>query len=327
MRRRYGFGYNLNMAAHTHGATSGRLLWISLGLTVAFVLIELFYGISSHSLALISDAGHNASDALALGLAAYAVWVSRRPASHGKTFGYHRVAILTALINAASLVIIAFGILLEAYHIFRHPEPVQGSTMIIVASIAVVMNTVVAYWLRGESHHSLNARAAYIHMAGDAISSLGVVIAGVVVSMTGIHAADPIVSILIAGFILYSSWGIIIDAANILLEGTPKGLDVDALVTAIRDTPPVIDLHDLHIWTVGDGMHFLSCHIVLPDTFVMSDQTTLLRELNERLLHDFGITHATIQTEIDGCDGCHIHPESLYCALESGHQHGCGHEH
>jgi cobalt-zinc-cadmium efflux system protein len=313
------------MAGHTHGATSGRLLWISLGLTLAFVVVEAFFGARAHSLALMSDAGHNASDALALGLAAYAVWVAKRPASPGKTFGYHRVAILTALGNSVTLVVIALAILLEAWNAFRHPTPPQGTTMIAVAGVAVLMNTVIAYWLRGDSHHSLNARAAYVHMAGDALSSLGVVLAGVAVKYTGWTLADPLVSVLIAAFILYSSWGIISDATNVLLEGTPKDLDVDALVAAMRDVPPVQDVHDLHIWTVGDGIHFLSSHVVLPDTCSLAQSAAVVATINTRLHDQFGIGHATIQTELADCDGCRADP-ALYCGHMESHSHaGCGH--
>jgi len=315
------------MAGHTHGATSGRLLWISLTLTLVFVAVEFFYGLRSHSLALISDAGHNASDALALGLAAYAVWVARRPASNNKTFGYHRVAILTALGNSAALIVIALAIIIEAWQVFRHPHPIQAGPMMAVAAVAVLMNTLIAYWLRGESHHSLNARAAYIHMAGDALSSLGVVIAGAVVYYTHWTLVDPIVSVLIAVFILYSAWGIVIEATNILLEGTPKNLDVDALVDGMRAVSCVVDIHDLHIWTVGDGINFLSCHIILPEDFTVADQTRVLRELNTKLHDDFAIGHATIQTEIGDCDGCNIGPTRLYCDLEPHEHHGCAHSH
>src|SRR3569833_1076209 len=200
--------YNTSMAGHTHGATSGRFLWISLALTITFVAVEFFYGLRSHSLALISDAGHNASDALALGLAAYAVWVARRPATNNKTFGYHRVAILTALANSVALVVIALAILVEAIQAFRHPHPIESGPMIAVAAVAVLMNTLIAYWLSGDRHHNLNARAANKPMAGDALSSLGVVIAGVNVRNSQWTLVDPIVSVLIAAFILYSAWGI-----------------------------------------------------------------------------------------------------------------------
>jgi len=311
------------MAGHTHGATSGSRLWLSLGMTVAFVAVEAAFGWRSHSLALLSDAGHNASDALALGLAAYAVWVARRPANPAKTFGYHRVAILTALGNAAALAVIALAILGEAAHAFRHPAAPQGVIMIWVAAAALLMNTVIASWLQESSRHSLNARAAYVHMAGDALSSLAVLLAGVVVHFTHWALADPVVSVLIALFILYSSWGIIGDATNILLEGAPKDLDVDALVAAMRDTPPVRDVHDLHVWTVGDGIHFLSCHVVLPDDLTMAGAAAVVRALNDRLHDDFAIGHATIQAEMPGAEACRVDAHALYCALEP-HAPGCG---
>lgn len=314
------------MVGHVHGATSGRLLWISLALTVAFVVVELFWGLRAHSLALVSDAGHNASDALALGLAAYAVWVARRPASSHKTFGYHRVAILTALANAVALVVIALAILWEAWQTFLHPTPPQGTVMIVVAAIAVLLNTLIAYWLRGESHHSLNARAAYIHMAGDALSALGVVIAGFAVKYFGWTLADPLVSVLIAAFILYSSWGVIREATDVLLESTPRGLNVDALVAAMRETPAVQDVHDLHVWTVSDGLHFLSCHVVLPDACTMAQASETVATLNRRLQDEFSIGHATIQAELAGGDVCAADDTALYCGTMESHGHtGCTH--
>jgi len=314
------------MAGHTHGATSGRLLWISLGVTIAFVAVEAWFGHQAHSLALISDAGHNASDALALGLAAYAIWVARRPATPGKTYGYHRVAILTAFANAAALVVIALGIMIEAWLSFLHPAAVQGSLMIWVAAVAVLMNTLIAWALRSDSHHSLNARAAYVHMAGDALSSLGVVLAGFCIKFTGWTYADPLVSVLIAGFILYSSWGIIGDATNILLEGTPKDVDVEALVNTIRSTSPVCDVHDLHLWTVSDGLHFLSCHIVLPDSCTVGESQAIVASLSERLHDLFGIGHATIQTETAFGNSCRHSADDLYCVIHP-HTVGCGHTH
>lgn len=316
------------MAGHTHGATSGRLLWLSLGVTLAFVVVEAIFGLRAHSLALLSDAGHNASDALALGLAAYAVWLGRRPASPGKTFGYHRAAILVALANAAALVVIALAIFVSAWQAFHHPQPVQGTLMMAVAAVAVVMNTVIASWLSPHAHSSLNARAAYVHMAGDALSSLGVVIAGAVVHFTHWQYADPLVSVLIGVFIFYSSWGIITDATNVLLEGTPKGLDVDALAAAMRDTPPVQDVHDLHVWTVGDGIHFLSCHVVVPDDCTLPTASSIVGLLNTKLHEGFGIGHATIQVERVGCDNCRADRDTLYCAgLEAHEAEGCAHSH
>ena len=302
------------------------MLWVSLGLTVAFVAVEAWFGRQAHSLALLSDAGHNASDALAMGLAAYALWVAHKPATPGKTFGYHRVAILTALANAAALVVIALGIVAAAWQSFLHPAGVSGNLMIGVAAVAVLMNTVIAWTLRSESQHSLNVRAAYIHMAGDALSSLGVVLAGVCIKLMGWTYADPLVSVLIAGFILYSSWGIIGDATNILLEGTPKGVDVNSLVAAIRATAPVCDVHDLHVWTVSDGLHFLSCHVVLPDACTVAESQAVVAALNTRLHDDFHIGHATIQTETTEGNFCPHNADDLYCEMQP-HIAGCGHSH
>ena len=166
---------------HLHGQTEGPMLWLCLIITTVFVIGEAFAGYVSHSLALLSDAGHNFSDAFALGLAAYAIWIARKPSSAAKTYGYHRASILTALFNAATLLVIAVVILVEAFSLFRHPEPVHGELMMWVAGVSVLMNTVIASLLRGGAGHSLNMRAAYIHMAGDALSAVGVLLAGWIV--------------------------------------------------------------------------------------------------------------------------------------------------
>jgi cobalt-zinc-cadmium efflux system protein len=308
-------------------------MWISLGVTALFVIAELVLGAKARSLALMSDAGHNASDALALGLAAYAIAVAKKPASQVKTFGYHRVAILTALANASALVVIAVGILAEAIYTFSHPHQVQGGLMAGVAVVAVIMNTVIAVALSGGSKQSLNVRAAYVHMAGDALSSAAVVVAGLVVKATGWTLADPLVSVLIALFILRSSWDIIGDATNVLMEGTPKDLNVDEVVAAMRSVECVHDVHDLHVWTVGDGIRFLSCHVVLPEGSTLEGSCKTISELNAMLLHDYRIGHATIQTEVQGIDCDHDHRDAPYCKVETyeahDHTHGaaCSHAH
>lgn len=310
---------------HVHGPTSGRKMWLSLIVTVAFVVGEAIAGYTAHSLALISDAGHNLSDALALGLAAFAIWIAQRPSSAERTFGYHRVSILTALFNAVSLVVLAFWIGVEAFQHFLHPDPVSGSLMIWVALVAVVMNTVIAYALMGDAKHSLNSRAAFVHMAGDALSAVAVVIAGVVIHYTGWVYADPLVSALIAVFILHSAWGIVMEATNILLEGTPKGVDVAKLIEGMKSVDLVRDVHDLHIWVVGDGLNFLSCHVGLPANCSLQQCAAVVTTLNEKLHDEFNIGHATIQTEIEGM--CETnHDAALYCALEP-HNHGIGEEH
>lgn len=315
------------MAGHTHGATSGKLLWASLFLSVLFVLAESIFGWKAHSLALVSDAGHNASDALALGLAAYAVWVAKRPASQGKTFGYHRAAILTALMNAGALVLIALGIFYEAWQSVHSTHTVHGTIVMVVAAFGVFMNTVIAYWLRDASHSSINARAVYIHMAGDAFSSFGVLLAGAAIKWLGWTSADSAVSVLIGLFILYTSWGVINEAVNILMEGTPKGLDTESVVRAMKSNECVVDVHDLHVWAVSDGINFLSCHVVLPDDCTMQMSSVVVQELNTQLHDEFGIGHATIQTERAADIGCNMNPNHLYCALESQSHTDCSHAH
>ena len=289
------------------------MLWVSLIVTLTFVVGEYLAGRAANSLALISDAGHNLSDALALGLAAYAVWVARKPADARKTFGYHRVAILTALFNAVSLIVIGLLILSEAAALLRHPEAANGNLMIVVAGIAFFMNTVIAALLSGAAKNSLNMRATFIHMAGDALSSLGVVIAGLAVRKTGWIYADPTVSVLIALFILYTSVQIVRDATNILLEGTPKNLNLEAMVAAMRQVPRVRAVHDLHTWTVSDGMNFLSCHVVVAETQALSDCGAILHDLNELLSRDHGISHATIQIETTAMCAAADGKSPLFC--------------
>ena len=315
-------------AGHVHGPTSGRKMWLFLGVTLAFVVGEAFAGVYSHSLALLSDAGHNLSDALALGLAAYAILVAARPASGTRTFGYHRVAILTALFNAVSLVALSLWIGVEAVSHLLYPEPVSGALMIWVALVAVLMNTVIAAALSGDAKQSINSRAAFVHMMGDALSSAAVVVAGIVIHFTGWIYADPLVSLLIAAFILYTAWGIVADATGILLENTPKGVDVPTLVAAMEAVPCVRGVHDLHIWAVGDGLNFLSCHVELPAHFTLEQCAAIVTALNTVLHDEHGIGHATIQIEVEGV--CPSSEEvALFCALET-HNHGpvgCGHAH
>ena len=300
--------------AHVHGRTEGPMLWLCLVITSLFVIGEAVAGYTSHSLALLSDAGHNFSDAFALGLAAYAIWIAKRPSNAGKTYGYHRASILTALFNAATLLAIAVAILIEAVSLFRHPQPVQGELMMWVAGISVLMNTVIAALLRGGSHHSLNMRAAYVHMAGDALSAVGVLLAGWVVHSTGWVYADPTAALLIACFIAWSSVGVVKDAINVLLEGSPKGLDVEQMIGAMGAIDHVQAVHDVHVWTVSDHLNFLSAHVEVSDTRTMEECGSVIREVNEVLFHRFNIAHATIQVECAGACGEETRLDPLHCS-------------
>jgi cobalt-zinc-cadmium efflux system protein len=310
---------------HVHGQTEGPMLWLCLIITAVFVVGEATAGYISHSLALLSDAGHNFSDAFALGLAAYAVWVAKRPSNAGKTFGYHRASILTALANSATLLVIAVVILVEALEMFRHPVHVQGRLMMWVAGVSVLMNTVIAALLRGGAKESLNMRAAYIHMAGDALSAVGVLIAGWIVASTGWVYADPLVAVLIAVFIAWSSIGVVKEAVSVLLEGTPKGLDLESMVAAMQRVTHVLTVHGVHVWTVSDNLNFLSAHVGVADVRTMDECGAILRDVRELLSHDFKIAHATLQIETTGscCEDSDQDP--LHCHDITGEH--AGHEH
>ncbi len=267
----------------------------ALGLTLVFVAIEAIAGWRAHSLALMSDAGHNFADAAALGLSWYAMVIARRRATTTMTFGYHRVGVLAALVNAASLVMIAVIIFWEAFGRFRHPEAVDPVVMIVVAAVAVVLNTVISMSLH-KGRDDLNIRSAYLHMVGDAVSAGGVVVAGVVVRLTGAHQADPVVSVLIGLLILWSSWGILCECLNVLLEGVPADLNIDAMESALRGIPNVGDVHHLHAWTISSGFLACSCHIV-PLAAGVEEQQQILEQAQRLLETTFDVHHTTIQVE------------------------------
>jgi cobalt-zinc-cadmium efflux system protein len=305
---------------HTHGGAAGRTLALSVVLTLTFVAGEAVAGYFANSVALLSDAGHNFADALALGLSRYAVWIAGRPADAKRTYGYHRVGVLAALVNAVSLVVIALVIFWEAVQRLWAPEPVGAGLMIGVALGAIVLNVVISLRLRAGAKHDLNLRSAYLHMVGDAVAALGVVVAGVVVLCTGWTAADPVVSFLIGGLILWSSWGVLTEAVNVLLEAAPAGLDVPALEQAIRSAPGVLGVHDLHVWTVASEMVACSCHVLVAEQNVRAGQQ-VLRTVAGLLREKFHVTHTTIQVEVEGCE-----PDDMYCTLRSIAAHSA-HDH
>jgi cobalt-zinc-cadmium efflux system protein len=309
---------------HHHGAAgavTGRRLALSIALTLTFVLGEAAAGLWARSLALLSDAGHNFADALALVFSWWALRIARRPAHARLTFGYHRAGILAALVNALSLVVIALSIFWEAAARLRAPRPVAAGAMIGVAIVAMVLNTVISLWLRGEAKHDLNIKSAYLHMLGDAVSALGVVLAGIAIALTSSPIADPLISIAIGLMILASSWGILNESVNVLLEGVPKGMDMAALEEAIGEVPGVLGAHDLHVWTVGSGIIACCCHIVVTEQTVSSGQQ-VLRAVVQVLRERFRVAHATIQVEVEGCES-----DELYCTLRrtTGPHHGHTH--
>ena len=290
-----------------HATPTRQRLILSIIVTITFVLVETITGYLSHSLALMSDAGHNFADALALIFAWYGVWIARKPSTARRTFGYHRVGTLAALVNSVSLVVIALLVFWEAINRLRHPEPVHSTPMIIVALLAILMNTVISLWLRGGAKKDLGVRSAYVHMLGDAISAAGVVVAGLIVAFTGASIADPVVSILIGILILWSSWGILKESVNVLLEAIPAGMNMIEVEQAIANVHGVLEVHDLHVWTIGSGMICCSCHVMVNEQSVRSGEN-VLRAVTEKLEHNFGIAHTTIQVEVEGCE-----PNDMYC--------------
>jgi cobalt-zinc-cadmium efflux system protein len=286
---------------HVRPAATG-LLFFSLALTAGFVVVETIAGLRAHSLALLSDAGHNFTDAFALLLAAFGVYVQTRPGDHLRTFGYQRAGVVAAFINASMLVVLALLLFYESYQRLIHPQPVAAGTMIIVAGAAFVLNLGIAWALggHGDHHHDLNVRAAWIHMAGDAASSAAIVAGAVVIRYTGWQVIDPLLSMLIGIAIVWTGWDIIRDSLNILLEGLPKGLRLAEVTGELGQVPGVIDVHDLHIWCLGSESRALSCHVLIED-MPPSSSDSILRRMNEVLGSRFGIRHTTIQFEHVRC--------------------------
>ena len=308
------------MHAHSedlHDQRTARVLRISLVVTVLYIVLLVVAGIRSHSLALLSEAGHNLSDFLALLLTWVAVYVQSRPPSATKTFGYQRAGVLAAFVNAASLVLIAFLILYEAAHRLYSPTNVEPKTMMWVAACGVVMNGAIALLLL-RTRKDLNIRSAFLHELGDTLSTAAVIVGGWVILETKQTWVDSALSFGIGALVLWSSFGIIRESLNILLEGTPRGISLHKIAEAVRVIEGVIDVHDLHVWSIGSETHALSCHIRIADIRA-SESESILKAVNECLAHNFHIHHTTIQFEHEVCEVAHG------CVIPVSHTHS--HEH
>lgn len=275
-------------------STRNRLI-IGICISIAFVVAEAVVGIMQNSLSLVSDAGHNAADTFAMGLALFAVFMMGREATERRTYGYGRVGILTALANAVGLVLVAGILAYEAVKRMIHIEQVSGYTILIVAAAAFCVNTVVALTLYGH-RHDLNIKSAFLHMVADAGISLGVVVAGIVIVFTDWYYADPIAALVISLFIFYAAWGIIRDATDILLESVPRHIDINRVREAMESVPGVESVHHLHIWELGSGIYAMSGHVEVEDMMV-SDCSGIMEELKSMLQGKFNIVHPTIQIE------------------------------
>jgi cobalt-zinc-cadmium efflux system protein len=308
--------------SHTHShfgdiakQTTSRLAF-SLFLTLAFLFIEAIAGIIGNSLALLTDAAHNLTDVIALGLSWYAIRLTSQPANARKTYGYHRAGILVALLNSTTLVLISLGIFYEAWRRFMNPPEVQSGILIAVGTIAVVINLATALLVRRGSEHDLNIRSAFVHLMGDVLSTMGAVIAGVIIYFTGANWLDPFVSVLIGFLILYNAWGILRDSVNILLEATPRDIDISKLVQDVIRVKGVLGIHDLHIWSIAQNLRTMSAH-VLTDDLPISTGAEIQQQINEIVYHRYNIAHATLQLECVDCL-----PDGLYCDItEVNHVH------
>ena len=300
-----------------------RVLQLSMVLTLAYVGATLFFGLRAHSLALISEAGHNVSDLLAIVLSFVAVYFQARPATDQKTFGYQRAGVLAAFVNAATLIVLSIWIAFAAIHRFSMPVEVQPKLMIYVAAAGVLMNGTIATLLWKFSG-DVNIRSVFLHMLGDTLSTAAVIAGGAAIFFTRMSWIDPVLSILIAGMILWSSIGIIRETLNILLEGTPRNLELGQIRQAMASVDGVLNVHDLHVWSLGSQSHALASHVTIAE-MPMSECSGILADIKCALRDRFHITHTTIQFETTGCEtthGCAAPPE-----LEAIGAHSHGHDH
>ena len=292
-----------------------RRLALSLAITLGFVIVEIIAGVVANSLALLTDAAHNFTDVLALGLTWWALWVTNKPSHSGKTYGYHRAGILVALVNSTTLALIALGIFYEAYKRFINPPDVQANILIGVGVAAVIVNLTTALLVRRGAENDLNIRSAFLHLMGDVFSTLGAVIAGIIIRFTAWNWLDPLVSVLIGFLILWNAWGILRESIHILMESTPGDVDMDALQNDMLSIEGVRGVHDLHVWSLTQSLRTLSAHLVTDDIPV-SAGAKVQGKVGEMLARKYGIAHSTLQLECEECT-----PSTLYCDITVNHHH------
>jgi cobalt-zinc-cadmium efflux system protein len=295
---------------HEHGSDHGlrpvpaggkKDLLIALAITLLMMVAEVIGGLLSNSLALLSDAGHMLTDNLALLLSFVAMTFASLPATDRKTFGFYRLEILAAFVNGIVLVLISIYIMYQAYLRMVHPQPVQGMMMLVIAIIGLVANIIGALFLFKHSHNSLNIRGAYLHIVGDALSSVGVVIGGVIILYTGWYLIDPILSIMISLVIIYGSWSLVRESVNILLESVPSHINIETVAAELAKVKGVREAYHIHVWTITSGVYALSAHVIIDDQPV-SGSRDLLDNIRALLADRFKILHSTIQLECERCD-------------------------
>jgi cobalt-zinc-cadmium efflux system protein len=286
---------------HDHGAAGSGQLKIALVATTAIAILELAGGFAAHSLALLSDAAHVTMDVVALGIALAASIQSVRPANERQTFGFARLEILAGLGNSALLLAVTVLIVVEAIKRFMHPELPEGSLMVVIAAIGLVVNLSIGAMLLRSEHNSLNLRAALLHIGGDALGAIAVVVGGFIILATGASWIDPALSLFVSAVILFGIVNVSREAMHVLLESVPDHAGLPLVRESIRRCDGVVAVHDLHVWTIGSGSHALSAHVVLDDRR-LSEATAILNRINAAMHDEFGIAHVTIQFECESCE-------------------------
>ena len=268
-------------------------------LNTTFTIVEFVFGIITGSLALIADASHNLTDTFTLTVSYVANRVAKREANERKTFGYGRTTILAALLNSSVMLAVAGFIVFEAIKRLQHPVEVEGGIVAVVASVGILVNGSIAYVL-SKQRRDLNIRSAYVDMAFDALSSVAAVISGLIILFTGVRYIDTIVGLVIAGLLLYNTLKILREAVQILLEGTPKDLDIAAVTQAIASASKVLQVDDMHVWAIRSGYNALSCHIAIDET-ELKNSRKIVEDVKLLLRNDYNIQHATIEVELEEC--------------------------
>ncbi|MBW2566589.1 MAG: cation transporter [Deltaproteobacteria bacterium] len=296
---------------HTHGSvreTGKSRLRLVLVLTSLFFVVEVFGGLWTNSLALLSDAGHMLSDMFALGLSLFAFWLSSRKPSPTKTYGYYRFEVVAAFINGVLLILIALWIFGEAYSRFQEPAAVKTVPMLVIAVLGLMINLLGIYLLHEIGTKNINIRGALFHLIGDAAGSVGAIAAAIAISLTGWTLFDPLVSVLIGLLIIYSAWRLLWDVVNILMQGVPPHIDLDSIRQGILSVDGVIGVCDLHIWSLTSEVESLSAHVVVED---MGRNKEILEKLTCLIRDRFGINHVTLQIEDEAVGTCKLFPEEI----------------
>lgn len=305
---------------HTHGANK-KVLLISFIIITSYMIAEAIGGYLTNSLALLADAGHMLSDAISLGIALLAFTLGAKVANHSKTYGYKRFEILAAVLNGLILIIVALFIFYEAIGRFQNPPEVASTGMLIIATIGLLVNILVAWIMMrdGDVEENLNMRGAYLHVISDMLGSIGAIVAALLIMFFGWGWADPLASVVVAALVLRSGYLVTKAGLHVLMEGTPENVDMDDVVKIIQNKKGIEGVHDLHVWSITSGLNALSCHAVVNERMSIAESEQLLRQIEHDLEHQ-NIHHMTVQLETSD----HLHDNSILCKVQtesSGHHH------